>query len=115
MKTLFHREWLGEGRDRFGPNPLDWKFECILCGHVQCGRDFLALSLFPGKGQECLSPEEIALNRAFMSCIGRWKEGVGCDWTLGGLVQIHTRVVVIGGETIPIFAFAGTKMEDEWS
>ena len=43
----------------------------------------------------------------YFSCIGRWVPGIGCDWTLGGLLRIHTLEVINGqGDKIPVFEFA---------
>ncbi len=43
----------------------------------------------------------------YFSCIGRWVKDRGCDWTLGGLLQIHnTEVVTDDGDTVPVFDFA---------
>lgn len=46
----------------------------------------------------------------YYSCIGRWVKGRGCNWTLGGLFQIHeTEVVNEDGKPIPVFEFAAVE------
>jgi len=41
------------------------------------------------------------------SYINRWQAGKGCNWTLGGLFQIHTlETVDADGNATPVFEFA---------
>jgi hypothetical protein len=100
---LSPEEWRAEAVRRFGPCALDWVFQCILCGRLQTGREF--------QEHFAISARE-ALARAHMSCIGRWLPGTGCDWTLGGLLQIHTHEVLLEGELIPVFAFPPETPEE---
>ena len=66
-------------------------------GTVQSGQDLIDA----GAGEDF---EEVQKYLAF-SCVGRWtgagsalrketEEGKGCDWTLGGLFQLHDFVVI---------------------
>lgn len=72
---------------------------CPACGTVQCWEDFKKAGVHPPEIESYLG----------FSCIGRFTkagdEGIkkhnqgkrwnkGCNWTLGGLFQIHTLVVV---------------------
>lgn len=101
-------EWRAEGARRFGPNVRDWKFVCPICKTVQGVPDFYKAGFEPGKG-------EVNKYLAF-SCIGRftnagpWQGGApgrGCDWTLGGLFQVHSLVVIDEeGVEHPRFEFA---------
>jgi hypothetical protein len=50
-------EWLAEGRKRFGPDYLKWRFVCPVCGHEQSLEDFKAVGADP--------------QRAYVECIGR--------------------------------------------
>lgn len=94
MKTMTLKEWKKKAKSLFGSDPLDWEFKCVQCGHIQKGRDFQGVVDDP-------------MNMAFFSCIGRWKKGVGCDWTLGGLLRIHElEVEAEDGKHIPVFEFA---------
>lgn len=64
--------------------------KCPMCGTLQSGADLVAA----GAGPDL---DSISLYYGF-SCIGRWTHGkgppkvkgtqVGCNWTLGGLLQI---------------------------
>lgn len=96
-----HAQWLKEGNDLFGPNFMNWKFKCVHCGTSQSARDFIAAGLLK---------EEIESYLGF-SCIGRFDNSKGCDWTLGGLFQIHTLEVIFPDSDagIPIFEFAKVK------
>lgn len=97
MKKYTVREWQEEGRRLFGPDIRDWRFRCVKCGEVQCARDFEAA----GMGQQLWQ------GRVYFSCIGRYTEGRGCDWTLGGLFAIHTAMV----DGTPVFEFATAEVE----
>lgn len=82
-------------------------FICPACGTVQSGRDLMKATGKPFA--------EIERHLGF-SCIGRFtgagpvekKRGGqrGCDWTLGGLLRIHSLEVVDGDERYPRFALA---------
>lgn len=85
IPVLDYSEWIQEAEGLFGDDPTEWKFECVRCGHVQS----------VGSVQERnphLSQAEIA-KWVFYSCEGRINDDVGCDWSLGGLLQIHEREV----------------------
>lgn len=93
LKTSSLEEWKSEAKNRYGENSDDWKFECPHCHQTQSKRDF--------KDND-VEPE----GRFYFSCIGRWVEGRGCNWTLGGLFQIHTREVIAeDGSKVPVFDF----------
>lgn len=94
-RTLPLETWKADGEKRFGADVKDWVFVCAGCGEKQTLAEFIAA------GVE--SPD----TKFFFSCIGRWVEGRGCNWTLGGLFQIHkTEVIGEGGKPVPVFEFA---------
>ncbi len=73
------------------PSHADFAFVCPMCGTVQSSRDLIA-----ARAGDTF--EEVEGYVAF-SCIGRWTggkpprkepDGQPCDWTLGGLFQLHT-------------------------
>lgn len=94
-KVLTLEEWHEKGKKLFGTEDFkEWKFVCPVCKNVQTYKDFEGL---------VDEPETYF----YFSCIGRVKDGVGCDWTLGGLLQIHeTEVISEEGKNIPVFEFA---------
>lgn len=75
-------------------------FKCPICGTVQSAVDLIKA----GAGTNF---DDIEKYIGF-SCVGRWTAagpakkdttpGHGCDWTLGGLFQLHTLVVVTDDE-----------------
>lgn len=78
------------------------KFICPRCKTIQCAQDFIAC----GIGETI---DEVEKYVAF-SCIGRFSKDVGCDWTLGGLFQIHElEVLTADGELHPRFRPANLK------
>jgi len=78
---------------RFGKFPR-WVFVCPQCGTKQTPTDVEAAGGNP-------------TTQAGFSCIGRFRKDVGCDWTLGGLFQIHTVTVVNDdGTKFPFFELA---------
>jgi len=95
MKKMTLTEWKAEATRRFGNDPYKWKFKCTSCGHVQCAEDFKGLVEDP-------------MSVMFFSCLGRFKDDVGCNWTLGGLFQMHTLEVdpEDGRDPVPSFEFA---------
>jgi len=75
---------LGEFRNEIkaqGVQIGDVTFECPNCRTLQSANDLI----LAGAGKTI---EEVEKYVAF-SCIGRFDSGKGCDWTLGGLLQIH--------------------------
>ncbi len=69
-------------------------FKCPICGTLQSIQNFLDAGVPADQVERYLG----------FSCIGRWKAagphkkgeaaGRGCDWTLGGLLQLHELEVV---------------------
>ena len=95
MKKITHADWLAEGERLFGEDARDWKFVCVSCGTVQSAREFDAAGVRPC-GREL-----------GFSCIGRFTSKLGCDWTLGGLLTIHTKEVIgDDGKPTPVFEWA---------
>lgn len=67
-------------------------FRCVICGTIQSAADLIRA----GAGRTF---DDVEKYLGF-SCIGRWTKagphhpteppGRGCDWTLGGLLHLHT-------------------------
>jgi hypothetical protein len=95
MKTITLAEWKAEGKKLFGNEIKDWKFKCVNCGETQTLREFEVAEI----------PD--ASSKFYFSCIGRYLQGRGCDWSLGGLLQKHeTEVVGEYGKPVPVYEFA---------
>lgn len=87
--------WKEKGMELFGTDIEQWKFKCPACGQIQSLADFKAANVPTPEG------------KFYFSCIGRWVPGRGCDWTLGGLLQIHAvEVIDQDGDILPAFEFA---------
>lgn len=85
-------EWRSELKKRFGDDPKNWKFVCPACGHIQSCGDF--------------EDEGYQRENAYYNCIGRFKKGVGCTWTIGGLLNIHKTTVIKKCTAYPVFEMA---------
>ncbi len=72
----------GQGKKRIE----EVTFRCPRCKTLQAAQDLINA----GAGRTI---DEVEKYLAF-SCIGRWTKDKGCDWTLGGLLQIHELEVV---------------------
>ena len=94
MTVLTLDEWKQKAISLFGEDHAKWRFACAHCGESQTLQEFIDAGIEnPG-------------NKFYFSCIGRWIKGRGCDWTLGGLFQIHkTEVKSEEGKNIPVFEF----------
>jgi len=90
-KIIPYEQWRADLIERFGKDPKNWEFVCPNCGNVQTLQMFLDHSV--------PDPE----NKFYFSCIGRWVKGIGCDWTLGGLLKVHTVSVLKDAEVFPVF------------
>lgn len=88
-------QWREKAEPMFGKDIKQWKFQCPVCKQTQSLQEFIDAGV--------KEPE----SKFYFSCIGRFVKGRGCDWTLGGLLQIHkTEVVSEEGKPIPVFEFA---------
>lgn len=90
-KRITLEQWIALLKQQNKPT-VELLFRCPKCGTVQCGNDLIAA----GAGANL---EEIESYLAY-SCVGRWDQTKGCDWTLGGLFQIHTLEVMLPDGTV---------------
>lgn len=75
--------------------------EQVLLRCPRCGTEQSANDLIEAGAGASLDDVECYLG---FSCIGRFDESRGCDWTLGGLFSIHQlEVVTSDGERHPRF------------
>ncbi len=93
MTDMTQDEWGAEAKRRFGDDPMKWKFVCPVCGLVQSTQDY----------KDAGAPSTTV---AF-SCVGRWKEGVDCNYAGGGLFRLNpVNVKHDDGEIVQAFNFA---------
>jgi hypothetical protein len=93
-RTITQEQFWKECEARFGMNVRDWQFVCPMCGTKQSVASLLAAGVPLDKVEGVIA----------YSCIGRFTgqgdDGIaakaegkpwdkGCNWTLGGLLQMH--------------------------
>lgn len=86
MKTVTMKEFHQTLRAQGQPRREDLTFKCPRCGTVQSAQDLIDA----GAGEDMDAVEKYT----GFSCVGRWSDTKGCNWTLGGLLQIHEYEVV---------------------
>ena len=102
IESITRKDWIAEGRRRFGDDQRRWRFVCPSCSHVAMPLDWINAG----------APETAI---AF-SCVGRWagangeafgKKGRPCNYAGGGLFRLNpVRVVYDDEEEHQVFAFA---------
>lgn len=108
MKTVTLAEFRKEAVDQAPSSDLV-VYKCPMCETLQTARDLVSA----GAGE---SLDEVERYLGF-SCIGRFTgrgspsaekgKGHGCNWTLGGLFQMHSfEVVTPDGKAHPLFELA---------
>lgn len=101
MKTITFEQLAEQGEELFGKDKKEWRFRCISCGECQTYNEFKAAGVEDPSGL------------VHFSCIGRYVEGRGCNWTLGGLFTIHEKEVGRDGKMHPVFNFDGEPYSEE--
>lgn len=104
---LTQQQLLDMATERFGPNPLDWKFQCPSCKDVASGHDFAAaLEANPRRenGQKVIATDiygQECVGRAFPLNVDR-----GCFWAADGFIPGPWTIVMPDGKSIAAFALA---------
>jgi hypothetical protein len=80
-----------------------WRFRCVSCGNEQSHESVKARNASASGTERWI----------YFSCEGRITPGIGCDWTLGGLFQIHTLEVEDDKRATPCFRFAHDLGDEE--
>ena len=86
MKTMTIEEFHAALKAQCADRIEDITLICPHCKTIQSPQDLIDA----GAGENM---EEVEKYVGF-SCVGRWSEDKGCNWTLGGLFQIHELEVV---------------------
>lgn len=92
--VIYYEDWLKELKTRFGDDHKKWAFKCPSCNNIQTAQDFIDNKIEDPK------------NKVYFNCIGRYVKGKGCDWSLGGLLQIHKVSVLKDAKVYPVFEMA---------
>jgi len=97
-KLINVEDFKQEAIKRFGEDAKYWKFVCPKCGTIQSAMDF--------REHTDVKLGDISQYIGF-SCIGRFTDKMGCDWTLGGLFKIHKiEIIAEDGSHHPRFELA---------
>lgn len=96
------KDWLAEGESLFGPDKMQWRWECPSCGNVCSTQDYKDAGASEG--------------HVGFSCIGRFKgghdafrkkDGGPCNYAGGGLITINPVLVFTeDGQEVRYFEFA---------
>jgi hypothetical protein len=103
MQKISLEDWKNEAVRRFGKDPLDWKFICPICGHIQCGKDFQKVNR---EDKSPNLPVKDPKNVAYQECIGRYGGPGGCDYAAFGLIHANIEVITPCGTIVHVFPFA---------
>lgn len=86
MQTMTIDEFRAACRAQNRDSVEDLTFQCPRCKTLQSARDLIQA----GAGDNF---EQVERYVGF-SCVGRWDDSKGCDWSLGGLFRIHELEVI---------------------
>ena len=101
IRELSYEEWIKEAKEKFGDDPLNWRFVCPGCGHIASVLDWKNIGATEG---------EVAF-----SCVGRHMDnpkefGVSsgpCNYAGGGLIRLNSvHVKLENGSIRETFEFA---------
>lgn len=105
VRRLSLQAWQEQARQRFGDDPMKWRFICPSCGHVAAMEDWKNAGAPAGA--------------VAFSCIGRYigdqkaaadaafrNKGGPCNYTSGGLFCINKVFLDIDGVESPAFEVA---------
>ena len=112
MKVYTHREWLEEGRRRFGDNIDDWKFICPMCGRKQSINEFRKHGIKYGFAHVyfiCIS-QWVSAGLCGFSCA--MKPRIRTEWTIAHTVQQkphEAEVITKRGRRVPVFLFGDAE------
>lgn len=105
MDVITLEDFKAKAIELFGKDPIKWKFKCPRCGESQSAEDFLDAGLDKNDVEKYIG----------FSCIGRFidvAEEKGCDWTLGGLFQMHDiEISDDNGKSHPHFDLAAKSLD----
>lgn len=88
-------EWTAERERLFGFSPDSAKFVCPRCGNVASGADFKKLNV------------EDRANKMYSNCLGRFSDGIDCDWAAYGLFGTMGKGIIVdaGDKEVEVFDF----------
>lgn len=100
-------DWLAEAKRRFGEDPLNWRFQCPICKHVQTLGDFKAIGAEPQSAyQECIGRHLQKPARDLAGTPGSNGKKSPCDYAAYGLFSSGIQVQGESGRPVYVFPFA---------
>lgn len=84
MIKMTRDQWLKQGKELFGDDVKMWQFVCPVCNTHQSAHGFMELTTIP---------KSKIINYLGFSCIGRYTDKMGCDYTCGGLLPLYRKIV----------------------
>lgn len=96
-RKLTQEELLSEAIERFGKDPMGFKFQCPQCGDIASIAEFQAATGTTGlAGQDCIGRHLGALDRAKHASVEAYRKagGRGCDWAAYGLFRGPWEIVI---------------------
>lgn len=106
IRKITHEEWEKEAIEKFGKDPLGWKFVCPMCGHIASIQDWKDAGASEGEvAFSCVGRRTKDPAKAF----GGGKKKGPCDYAGGGLFRVNPVHVEYDGGVRETFEFAPTK------
>lgn len=105
-QTMTQSALLDEMKARFGPDPMNWAFQCPNCGDIAKVGEFVGLKVGSDRaGRECIGRHLGALDKTLPR--GKYR-GRGCDWAAYGLFRGPVEYTTNAGKSVWGFAIAPT-------
>jgi hypothetical protein len=103
-RTLTLTQLAAEARERFGPNPAQWAFQCPMCGDIATAADF------PPEMREAVSIDCVGRYRGALSAPDADPTGAqpqrGCGYSAHGLVHGPWEITLPDGGSLHCFPLA---------
>jgi len=105
IRKITEEEWRKEAIEKFGEDPLNWKFICPICGYVASVQDWKDVGA--SEGEAAFSCIGRRTNNPKLAFGGAPDKKVGpCDYAGGGLFRVNPVHVEFDGGVRETFEFA---------
>jgi len=98
-------EWKQYGKDHYGDDMDEWKYQCPRCGNTQ------SISGVMDRHPD-LDKQDVKRS-IFRNCEKRLADTEGCDWKLGMIDSWHGVVIEDDDDEHKAFAFADMESESQ--
>lgn len=96
-RKLTQAELLSEATDRFGPDPMQFAFQCPHCDDIATFADFVLAGAEPGRaGRECIGRSLGSVSKSKYKDVDAYRAAGerGCDWVAYGLFRGPWEIVI---------------------